>query len=268
MTTAIAALVIVVASSCLPPIEAEGSVDVQYVPETTTVPSTTVPSTTVPSTTVPSTTTTSTTTTSTTTTSTTTTLAVALPRPPQPADPGVALLGVRRIIDGDTIELLNGDRVRLIGIDAPERDECGAREATEFLVALIGNAPVALIPGARSDTDRYGRLLRYVEVDGIDTNYEMIANGHAIARYDGLDGYGRHPRQDLYRRTDAVSEPAVSCLSGISGFAAVPPAAEGTDPRFGTCREAIANGYGPYVRDVDIEYHWYRDADADGRVCE
>ncbi len=42
----------------------------------------------------------------------------------------------------------------------------------------------------------------------------------------------------------------------------------GEDPRFGTCREAKANGYGPYIRGVDSEYDWYRDGDSDGTVCE
>lgn len=42
----------------------------------------------------------------------------------------------------------------------------------------------------------------------------------------------------------------------------------GTDPRFGTCKEAIANGYGPYYYGVDPEYDWYIDRDGDGIVCE
>jgi len=42
----------------------------------------------------------------------------------------------------------------------------------------------------------------------------------------------------------------------------------GTDPRFGTCKEAKANGYGPYTEGKDPEYDWYRDADSDGVVCE
>jgi hypothetical protein len=41
-----------------------------------------------------------------------------------------------------------------------------------------------------------------------------------------------------------------------------------TDPDFGTCKAAKAAGYGPYVRGVDPEYGWYRDADSDGTVCE
>lgn len=47
-----------------------------------------------------------------------------------------------------------------------------------------------------------------------------------------------------------------------------PPPDPGTDPRFSTCREAKAAGYGPYYRGKDPEYHWYRDADNDGVVCE
>jgi S1-C subfamily serine protease len=41
-----------------------------------------------------------------------------------------------------------------------------------------------------------------------------------------------------------------------------------TDPRFGTCKEAISNGYGPYYYEIDVEYGWYNDRDNDGIVCE
>jgi Protein of unknown function (DUF1524)/Excalibur calcium-binding domain len=40
------------------------------------------------------------------------------------------------------------------------------------------------------------------------------------------------------------------------------------DPRFSYCYQAIAAGYGPYVRGIDPEYSWYTDGDGDGRVCE
>jgi hypothetical protein len=42
----------------------------------------------------------------------------------------------------------------------------------------------------------------------------------------------------------------------------------GNDPRFGYCYQAVAAGYGPYVRGRDPEYSWYTDGDGDGRVCE
>lgn len=40
------------------------------------------------------------------------------------------------------------------------------------------------------------------------------------------------------------------------------------DPRFGTCKEANAHGYGPYVKGTDPEYRWYTDRDQDGIDCE
>lgn len=42
----------------------------------------------------------------------------------------------------------------------------------------------------------------------------------------------------------------------------------GTDPRFEYCTDAIAHGYGPYVKGQDEEYWWYTDGDSDGTVCE
>lgn len=44
--------------------------------------------------------------------------------------------------------------------------------------------------------------------------------------------------------------------------------ASGNDPMFGSCKEAKANGFGPYQKGVDEEYLWYRDGDSDGKVCE
>lgn len=44
--------------------------------------------------------------------------------------------------------------------------------------------------------------------------------------------------------------------------------ANGNDPKFGSCKEAKANGFGPYQKGVDEEYLWYRDGDSDGKVCE
>ncbi|MEU6407626.1 thermonuclease family protein [Microbispora sp. NPDC046933] len=41
-----------------------------------------------------------------------------------------------------------------------------------------------------------------------------------------------------------------------------------TDPRYNTCEEANAHGYGPYYRGTDPEYDWYIDRDGDGKVCE
>ena len=50
--------------------------------------------------------------------------------------------------------------------------------------------------------------------------------------------------------------------------APVPSKPSSVDPRFGTCREANAAGYGPYRRGADPEYDWYQDRDNDGLACE
>ena len=169
------------------------------------------------------------------------------------------------VVDGDTVDLDNGERVRLVGIDAPEVGALGYAEATAALSAMVLNRPVVLTPGAVDDRDSYGRLLRYVDVDGGDTGLALISAGLAVARYDSRDGYGAHPRESSYVVSDAASAPAVTLPPPP-----LPPAdpGGGVDPRFGTCKEAIANGYGNYVAGLDPEYDWYRDADSDGVVCE
>ncbi len=68
---------------------------------------------------------------------------------------------VTRVIDGDTIEINTGERVRLICIDTPETYESGYQEAKDYLTNLILNKEVYLEKDV-SETDRYGRLLRYV----------------------------------------------------------------------------------------------------------
>lgn len=63
-----------------------------------------------------------------------------------------------------------------------------------------------------------------------------------------------------------TSSSSTSSLRPRSG--SVPTQTTGTDPRFGTCSDAKANGYGPYSRDKDPEFVWYQDRDGDGVVCE
>ncbi len=52
------------------------------------------------------------------------------------------------------------------------------------------------------DTDRYGRLLRYVNIGRMDAGLRQIRRGFAIARYDSRDGYGFHPREPAYIAAD------------------------------------------------------------------
>lgn len=93
---------------------------------------------------------------------------------------------VTRVVDGDTIELENGQKVRLIGINTPETKdpnkeiECFGDEASAKTSELLLNKTVLLEKDV-SETDRYGRLLRYIYLDEIMINEQLVKNGYALA---------------------------------------------------------------------------------------
>jgi micrococcal nuclease len=125
----------------------------------------------------------------------------------QPAREGAfAFRGtVTSITDGDTINVRldsgRRERVRLIGIDTPERGACLSARATAQARRLAGNQRVVLRGDATQDTrDRYGRLLAYAWVRGRDLGYQQVAAG--LARVYVYD----RPFQRLgaYRRAEAL----------------------------------------------------------------
>jgi endonuclease YncB( thermonuclease family) len=113
---------------------------------------------------------------------------------------------VADVVDGDTIELDTGRQVRVVGIDTPERGDCGYREATDNMTRMVLGRRVSLTV-SDEDTDKYGRLLRYVDVGGLDAGLRQIEDGHAVARYDSRDGYGFHPREPVYIAADEANGP-------------------------------------------------------------
>jgi len=101
---------------------------------------------------------------------------------------------VDRVIDGDTLSLRGGPRVRLVQIDAPEApEECYGRAATRELVRRAPpGTEVALEPDPRLDReDRFGRLLRYVLVGSSNVNVELVRRG-AAAPYFFHGARGRY----------------------------------------------------------------------------
>jgi micrococcal nuclease len=90
---------------------------------------------------------------------------------------------VSRVIDGDTIDLASGARVRLLQIDTPEpgTGECYSRAAGRELRALLPvGTNVVLEADPRLDrVDAYGRLLRYVRRSGVNVNLELVRRGAA-----------------------------------------------------------------------------------------
>lgn len=98
------------------------------------------------------------------------------------------------VVDGDTF-YLQGDKVRIAGIDAPETHpprcayeaELGGR-ATERLRELLNSGAVTMT-GIDRDRDRYGRLLRNVAVDGADVGQAMVSAGVARKYGSGRRGW-------------------------------------------------------------------------------
>jgi len=86
---------------------------------------------------------------------------------------------VVRVFDGDTIELDNGDRIRLLGVDAPEIGEPFSEEAKLALEEMVLNKPVKLEKEPSLDKDKYGRFLRYFFSGERLVNCEMLRLGLA-----------------------------------------------------------------------------------------
>ncbi len=109
-----------------------------------------------------------------------------------------------RVVDGDTLVVDRGggdEKVRLIGIDCPEsvnsnelKNTEEGRAASDFTKGVVSKGQAVWLQKDISDTDKYGRLLRYVwlsepedagnanEVEDYMLNAVLVANGHAIAK--------------------------------------------------------------------------------------
>lgn len=88
---------------------------------------------------------------------------------------------VTRVIDGDTIDVQIdgvGYRVRYIGMNTPESDEACYQEATNANAALVSGKTVTLVKDV-SETDVYGRLLRYVYAGNEFVNADLVRDGWA-----------------------------------------------------------------------------------------
>jgi endonuclease YncB( thermonuclease family) len=116
------------------------------------------------------------------------------------------------VTDGDTLVVSRGgieERVRLLGIDTPEVDQCGYAEATAAMAGLVQGVDVTLVVGSTDDRDQYDRMLRYVEVDvagvTVDVGLRMLESGLAAEIYDSRIGYARHDREDAYIAADEAA---------------------------------------------------------------
>ena len=97
------------------------------------------------------------------------------------------LVLITKVIDGDTVEIEGGARVRLIGIDTPETVDprkpvqCFGVQASDYAKSLLTGVAVKLEKDVE-DKDKYNRLLRYIYLaDGTFVNLKLVAEGYASA---------------------------------------------------------------------------------------
>lgn len=116
---------------------------------------------------------------------------------------------ILRVIDGDTIDVdCKGkrERIRIIGVNTPETVhplkpiECFGKEASNKMKGLLQDKKVIIKTGQGSgDRDKYGRLLRYVELNGEDVGAKMIREGFAFSYrkypHERLEEYNKLERQ-------------------------------------------------------------------------
>ena len=119
---------------------------------------------------------------------------------------------VEAVVDGDTIVVTGGTRVRLIGVDTPETKDprkpvqCFGREASAFTESLVAPGTEVRLVYDVERLDRYGRTLAYVyrRSDGMFVNAALVADGYAlvatfppnVAHVDEFTALAREAREE------------------------------------------------------------------------
>jgi micrococcal nuclease len=184
---------------------------------------------------------------------------------------------VTYVVDGDTIELENKTRVRLIGIDTPERGEPYFAESWEKLKEFVLNKQVRLEKDV-SERDRYGRLLRYVFVGDTFVNLEMVRQGYAHVYTVPPDV--KYQEQLLNAEQEARNakvglwKPAQTPQTSPTSQATPPSASTYTVPSCANsdcdCKDFKTHNYAQWFHDNydPTDKHNLDGADNDGIVCE
>jgi micrococcal nuclease len=144
---------------------------------------------------------------------------------------------VIRVVDGDTIEIGTGAKVRFIGVDTPEvhgKSEYYGAEASAYVKSMLKGQTVVLFKDV-SETDRYGRLLRYVFIygDPVMFNERLVREGYAntatfppdvafAERFAALEREARRRGVGLWGSSGAESQDASA--PSVSANAQLPPA--------------------------------------------
>jgi len=87
------------------------------------------------------------------------------------------------VVDGDTIDVEGLGRIRLVGVNTPERGQPGYQEAKDFVEEMCLGKTVHLDIDDAKKYDKYGRILAIVYVDGMNLNAELLKRGYAEIMY-------------------------------------------------------------------------------------
>lgn len=98
------------------------------------------------------------------------------------------------VIDGDTVVLADGSKVRLLQINAPEKGECGYEEAKQELKKLVEGKVVKIeLDPLFGDHDKYQRVLAYIHVGHTNVNVQLQQQGYVDTFfYRGVEGKYAH----------------------------------------------------------------------------
>ncbi len=153
---------------------------------------------------------------------------------------------VTTIIDGDTIEIEGGQRIRYIGIDTPETVDprttvqCFGKNASAKNRELVEGKRVKLEKDV-SETDRYGRLLRYVYLNGEMVNEVLVRDGFALAssyppdiKYQSL--FSQRQTEARNAQKGLWTSCATATPSPILGTTATNTQATSSQPAVGDCK--------------------------------
>lgn len=112
---------------------------------------------------------------------------------------------VSGVTDGDTITLTSGVKIRYLLVDTPEitqgKNECYGAEARDFNKSLVDGKPVTLGYDEAGCTDRFGRTLAYVSVNGNDVNRLLVERGFACVLHIPPAGTSRSAEFTELERT-------------------------------------------------------------------
>jgi micrococcal nuclease len=202
------------------------------------------------------------------------------------AAPAGEAIAVSRVVDGDTFEIFDGRTIRVLGIDSCEMITPGGQQAkstAESLLAIGGPITMTAEPGV--DTDRYGRLLRYVQLNGgrSDFGEEMVKDDHTgvsqgendpspeyvqrLYAADLVNAKNPPSGRDCGEPTPAVVAPAPAPAARPEPEPAPAPNPEPASVYYKNCSAARAAGAAPvYVGEPG--YSRKLDRDGDGVGCE